>query len=197
MEKPKEKHSKSDKIIIGITGASGAIYGIRALEVLRGIRSIETHLIISSAGKQTIELETDWSVSDVETLAEFAYDQSDIAAAIASGSYKVKGMLIAPCSIKTLSAIANSFDSTLIARTADVQLKERRSLVMLIRETPLHRGHLRLMDLAAKNGAVIMPASPSFYGMPKTIEELVDSVIGRALALLDVETSIYPRWKGA
>lgn len=181
--------------MVAITGASGVIYGIRALQILRTAGAV-SHLVLSDAAKVTIRQETDWKVSDVSALADHEYKANDIGAAIASGSYRVDGMLVAPCSIKTLSAIANSYASDLITRAADVQLKEGRPLVLMVRETPLHRGHLRLMDLAARAGAVIFPPVPAYYGRPQTIEELVDATVGRALFRLGVDNDAYTRWQG-
>jgi len=182
------------RIIIAITGASGAIYGIRALDILREL-NIETHLILSPTAKVTIQHETQLSVRDVETLAGIVYDHLDLTAPIASGSYLVQGMIIAPCSIKTLSAIANSYTADLIARAADVCLKEGRPLVLMVRETPLHRGHLDLMVKAVEMGAVLFPPVPAFYGHPQTIDDLVNASVGRALARLGIDNQAYPRWK--
>jgi 4-hydroxy-3-polyprenylbenzoate decarboxylase len=182
------------RVIIAITGASGAVYGIRALEILREL-NIEAHLILSATAKVTIAQETHYHVSDVEALAGVVYDHLDFTAPIASGSYPVQGMIIAPCSIKTLSAIANSFTADLIARAADVCLKEARPLVLMVRETPLHRGHLSLMVKAAEMGAVLFPPVPAFYGHPQTIDDLVNASVGRALARLGIDNKAYPRWK--
>jgi 4-hydroxy-3-polyprenylbenzoate decarboxylase len=184
----------SSRYIVAITGASGAIYGIRALEILRDM-GIETHLILSPTAKITITQETKYQVSDVESLANRIYDHQDVTAPLASGSYKIQGMLIAPCSIKTLSAIANSYTADLIARSADVCLKEGHPLVLMVRETPLHRGHLRLMTLASEMGAIIFPPVPPFYGHPQTIDDLVTALVGRALARLGIENNAYPHWK--
>ncbi len=182
-------------LILAITGASGAIYGVRALELLRQA-GVETHLILSAAARVTIAQETDRKVSDVLALADVAHDPRDIGASIASGSFPTRGMLVAPCSIKTLSAIANSYASDLVARAADVTLKEGRPLVLMVRETPLHRGHIRLMDLAARAGAVIFPPVPTFYGHPQTLDEAVTATVARALLRLGIETDAYPRWEG-
>ena len=184
------------RIIIGISGASGAIYGIRALEILKDDPEIETHLILSKAGKLTLEIETPWQVQDVQALASASYSEKDIGAVIASGSFQTAGMLIAPCSIKTLSAIANSYADNLLIRAADVQLKEGRPVVLMVRETPLHLGHIRLMELAAANGAVIFPPVPAFYNRPQTVDEIISATVGRALSRLGVENSAYPRWDG-
>ena len=159
-----------ERIILAITGASGVIYGIRALQVLRTLPDIETHLIVSSAAKQTMAAETRWAVSEVEALAHRVYDGRDIGAALASGSFATRGMIVIPCSIKTLSAVANSYSADLIARAADVTLKEGRPLALVVRETPLHLGHLRLMTRAAEIGAIIFPPVPAFYRQPHTID---------------------------
>ena len=184
------------RIIIGISGASGAIYGIRALQILKQNPEIETHLILTHASRLTIEIETDWKVKQVRDLASVSYSDDQIEAQIASGSYQTAGMLIAPCSIKTLSAVANSYADNLLVRAADVQLKEGRPLVLMIRETPLHPGHIRLMGLAAASGAVIFPPVPAFYSNPQSLDEVVSSSVGRALSRLGVENSDYPRWDG-
>jgi 4-hydroxy-3-polyprenylbenzoate decarboxylase len=181
--------------VIAITGASGVIYGIRALEMLRQVGS-ESHLVLSDAAKVTIHQETDWKVSDVAALADHIHKPTDIGAAIASGSYETDGMLIAPCSIKTLSAVANCYASSLIARAADVTMKEGRPLLLMVRETPLHRGHLRLMDQAAAAGAVIFPPVPAFYGRPDSIDDLISATVGRALLRMGLDNDAYARWQG-
>jgi len=183
------------RIIVALTGASGAIYGIRALEMLRTL-GVETHLVLSPAAHVTIAQETDHKVSEVAALAAVHYDRGDIGAAIASGSYPVEGMIVIPCSIKTLSAIAHCYADDLIVRAADVTLKEGRPLVLVVRETPLHRGHLRLMDLAARAGAVIFPPVPAFYGRPQTLDEVVTATVGRALLRLGIDNPGYTRWEG-
>ncbi len=183
------------RLIVGITGASGIIYGIRALEILKDTAT-ETHLVLSAAAKATIAQETDWKVSDVEALAAAKYDHRDVGAAIASGSFATMGMMIAPCSIKTLSAIANSFSADLLSRAADVCLKEGRPLLLMVRETPFHIGHLRLMTQAAEAGAIIFPPAPAFYGKPKSIDDIVNATVGRALARLGIENNAYTKWKG-
>jgi len=182
------------RVIVAITGASGAIYGVRALEILREL-DIETHLVLSATAKITILQETPFQVSDVEALAGFAYESMDLTAPIASGSYPLQGMIIAPCSIKTLSAVANSYTADLITRAADVCLKEGRPLVLMVRETPLHTGHLGLMVKAAEMGAVLFPPIPVFYGRPQTIDDIVNASVGRALARLGIDNNAYPRWK--
>lgn len=186
---------ESKRVVVGISGASGAIYGIRTLEILAERWDVETHLVISRAARLIIARETDRTVGAVEQMADVAYDPDDLAAPIASGSFATAGMLIAPCSMKTLSAVANSYAANLIRRAADVTLKERRRLVLLVRETPLHLGHLRLMARATEIGATILPPIPAFYGHPQTIDDLVDETLGRVLAHLGVENDLYTRWE--
>ena len=186
------------RLIIGISGASGAVYGIRLLEVLRGVADVETHLLLSPAARRTIKLETDRSVEQVEALADHVYRAGDIAAAISSGSFRAGGMIVAPCSIRTLSGIATSFSDNLLLRAADVTLKERRKLVLLVRETPFHIGHLRLLVQVAELGAIVMPPVPAFYQRPQTLGDIVDQTVNRVLDLVDVELScdLFPRWHG-
>ena len=183
-------------LIIGITGASGVIYGIRLLEVLSTYKEIETHLLVSEAGEKNIQYETDWKVEEVRALADFSYDIQDIGARLASGSFKRDGMVVAPCSMKTLSALANSYADNLLTRTADVTLKERKRLVLLARETPLHLGHLRNMEKLTEMGAVVLPPIPAFYHRPRTINELVDHTIGKVLDIFDIDHNLFPRWPG-
>ncbi|MBN1427393.1 MAG: UbiX family flavin prenyltransferase [Anaerolineae bacterium] len=180
-------------IIVAITGASGSIYGIRALEIMHTLRC-RSHLVVSAAARTIIEQETGRVIDEVSELASFVYDPADIGAPIASGSFPTGGMLVAPCSIKTLSAIANSYTVDLIARAADVCLKEGRPLALMVRESPLHVGHLRLMTRAAEAGAVICPPIPTFYGHPQTIDDVIDASVGRALARLGIENDAYPKW---
>ncbi len=184
------------RLIVAITGASGAIYGIRILETLARDKSIETHLIIRPAGRATIAQETAYTAKDVEALATVVHPAANIGASIASGSFETMGMIVAPCSIKSLSAIANCFSADLISRAADVQLKEGRPVVLMVRETPLHKGHLRLMSLAADNGAIIMPPVPAFYGNPKSLDDLINATVGRALARVGVNNELYFEWLG-
>lgn len=184
------------RLIIGISGASGVIYGIRLLETLAQDKTMETHLVLSPAARATITQETRWNVRDVETLADVAHKPGDIGASIASGSFETMGMIVAPCSIKTLSAIANSYSADLMSRAADVQLKEGRPVLLLVRETPLHIGHLRLMVQAAENGAIIMPPVPAFYGHPQTVDDLVNGTVGRALARIGIKNDLYFQWLG-
>jgi 4-hydroxy-3-polyprenylbenzoate decarboxylase len=189
------KTSGPPRVIVGISGASGVILGIRLLELLRPTE-IETHLVLSPAARTTISQETEWKVSSVQNLADVSYSYQDIGAAIASGSFKTMGMVVIPCSVKTLSAIANSFAADLITRAADVTLKEGRPLLLVVRETPLHQGHLRLMSLAAEAGAVIFPPVPAFYTRPKSVEDIIDNTVGRVLARLGIENEAYYEWKG-
>lgn len=183
------------KLIVGISGASGSIYGVRSLEALAARPDVETHLVISRAARMIIPHELGRSVPEVEGLADQAYAPDDLAAPLASGSFARHAMLIAPCSIKTLSAVANSYAANLIARAADVTLKEGRPLLLMVRETPLHLGHLRLMARAAELGATIFPPTPTFYGHPQSVSEIVDDSVGRALARLGLENELYARWK--
>lgn len=183
------------RLIIGITGASGVVYGIRALELLKPT-DIETHLVLSPMAKATIAQETTWKVTAVEALATVKYDHHDVAASIASGSFPTVGMLIAPCSIKTLSAIANSYTTDLVARAADVCLKEGRPLLLMVRETPLHKGHLKLLLAAADAGAIIFPPVPAFYMHPASLDDLVNHTVGRALARLGIDNASFPQWQG-
>jgi len=184
-------------LIIGISGASGAIYGIRLLDVLAANKEVETHLIITEAGEKNIRYETDWEVEQVKALADFSYDINDIGARLASGSFKRDGMVIAPCSMKTLSAAANSYTSNLLLRSADVTLKERGKLVLLARETPLHLGHLRNMELLTEMGAIIMPPVPAFYHKPQTIQEIIDHIVGKILDIFDINHNLFSRWSGS
>lgn len=186
---------KARRLIVGITGASGVIYGIRALELLREIPDIETHLVLSPSAARTIVEETDYTVAAVNKLADHLYSYKDIGAAISSGSFQTLGMLIAPCSVKTLSGLANCFDDELIVRAADVCLKERRRVVVMFRETPLHAGHIALMEQVTKNGAIIMPPVPAFYHRPKTLDDIVNQSVGRALDLFDIDLKVVKRWK--
>jgi flavin prenyltransferase len=183
------------KIVVGISGASGAIYGIRTLEVLKRL-GIQSHVVISNAAIQTIEHETPYKLKDILDLVSYSYDQKDIGAAISSGSFKVDGMIVAPCSIKTLSAIANSYNDDLITRAADVQLKERRKLVLLVRETPFNLSHLNHMTLITQMGGVILPPVPSFYHLPKTVDDIVNQTVGKALDQFGIEAHLFDRWKG-
>lgn len=183
------------RVIIAITGASGVIYGIRALQLLQDVADVETHAIISPAAFRTALEEVDISAEEIKALPDHLYNHRDIGAAISSGSFRTDGMLVMPCSVKTLSGIANCYNDELIVRAADVCLKERRRVVLLLRETPLHAGHIALMDQATRNGAIIMPPVPAFYSKPKTLGDVVDQTIGRALDLVDIHLPHVKRWK--
>ena len=187
---------ESKKLIIGITGASGAILGIRLLEVLKDVKDVETHLIISRAGQITIAAETDHKIDSVQKLADFTHKFEDIGAICASGSFKADGMIIAPCSIKTMSEIATGVTNSLMSRAADVMLKEKRKLVLMVRETPLHSLHLRNMANLSDAGAFIMPPVVTLYQRPKTINDMIDHIIGRALDHFNIEAGLVKRWKG-
>jgi 4-hydroxy-3-polyprenylbenzoate decarboxylase len=182
------------RLVVGISGASGVILGIRTLEALRSL-GIESHLVLSPAARLTIKEETDWKVSDVLNLANMTYKHENIGAAIASGSFATLGMVVIPCSIKTLSAIANSYSSNLLVRAADVTLKEGRPLALVVREAPLHRGHIRLLDQAAEAGAVIFPPVPAFYTRPQNIDDLVENIVGRVLSRIGIENDLYTSWR--
>ena len=184
------------RLAVGITGASGSIYGIRLLEVLRATTSIELHLVISAAGKRTLVEETDYSVADVEALAHHYYDVKDIGATLASGSFRTGGMVIAPCSIKTAGAIAACYSDTLVARAADVTLKEGRPLILVVRETPLHVGHLRMLTALAEMGAVILPPVPAFYNRPKDLDDIVHHTVARVLDRLQLPQTLVGEWRG-
>ena len=186
------------RLIVGISGASGAIYGVRLLQVLRDVADVETHLVMSQAARQTLSLETDYSLRDVQALADVVHDARDIAASISSGSFKTAGMVILPCSIKTLSGIVNSYTDTLVTRAADVVLKERRPLVLCVRETPLHLGHLRLMTQAAELGAVILPPVPACYHRPQSLDEVINQTVNRVIDQFDIELpdDLFTRWQG-
>jgi 4-hydroxy-3-polyprenylbenzoate decarboxylase len=183
-------------LIVGISGASGAIYGVRMLEVLRH-SGISAHLIISRAAVQTLNEEIDMPVEKTRALADVVYSNNDLGAAVSSGSFKTRGMIVIPCSIRTLSDIAYGDTDTLLSRAADVTLKERRRLVLVVRETPLHAGHLRGMMAATENGAIIMPPVPAFYHRPRTIDDIVNQTVGRALDLFDIDPGIVKRWRSA
>jgi flavin prenyltransferase len=182
------------RLILALTGASGVAYGIRALELLRESNEIETHLIISPAALRTITEETDDDPVRIRALANVVHDHRDIGASIASGSFRTAGMLVAPCSVRTLSGIAHGAADNLIIRAADVCLKERRRLVLMFRETPLHAGHIALMERATLNGAIIMPPVPAFYTRPKSVDDIVVQTVARALEMLDIEVPALSRW---
>ena len=183
------------RLLIGISGASGAIYGIRLLELLKA-SGIETHLIVSRAARMTLSYETDMSIADLEALATVTYSEQDIGAACSSGSFKTLGMIIAPCSIKTMAEIASGATSNLVSRAADVCLKERRRLVLMLRETPLHLGHIRSMAAVTEAGAIVYPPVPAFYARPQSIEEMIDHTLGRVLDLFDIDLGTVRRWSG-
>ncbi|EKM4520627.1 flavin prenyltransferase UbiX [Escherichia coli] len=187
------------RLIVGISGASGAIYGVRLLQVLRDVTDIETHLVMSQAARQTLSLETDFSLREVQALADVTHDARDIAASISSGSFQTLGMVILPCSIKTLSGIVHSYTDGLLTRAADVVLKERRPLVLCVRETPLHLGHLRLMTQAAEIGAVIMPPVPAFYHRPQSLDDVINQTVNRVLDqfAITLPKDLFARWQGA
>ena len=181
------------RIVVGIAGASGVIYGVRCLSLLRDL-DIETHLVISDSGKRNIEIETEYRAGEVEAMADYVYDDKDVGASPASGSFLTEGMVVVPCTIKTLSGIANSYTTNLLVRAADVTLKEKRKLIMVVRETPLHIGHLRLMTMAAEMGAHILPPVPSFYHMPKTIDDIINQTMGKIFDYLGIEHNLFRRW---
>jgi len=183
-------------LIIGITGATGAMYGIRLLQLLSEKKGIETHLVISDAGEVNIKHETDWQIEAIRDLADYSYDVNDIGASLASGSFKRDGMIVAPCSVKTLSALANSYTQNLLIRAGDVTLKERKKLVLLVRETPLHIGHIRNMERLTEMGAIIMPPVPAFYHKPKMIQDIIDHTLGKVLDIFDIEHNLFQRWSG-
>jgi len=184
------------RIVVAISGASAPVYGIRLLEVMRSHPEVETHAIVSSGAKATIEYETAWKVADVLALADVVHDEKDLSAPLASGTFLTDGMIVAPCSMRTLGMIAHSLNENLIVRAADVHLKERRKLVLMVRETPLHAGHLKAMYDLSLYGAVILPPVPAFYHLPKTMEALIDHSVGKALDQLGVEHELFRRWSG-
>lgn len=187
--------AKNLPLVVAITGATGVIYGVEMLRVLRELGQ-ETHLILSEAAGMNLAIETDKSMDEVKALADVVYPNKDVGAAVASGSFRTRGMVVAPCTVKTLSAIANSFTYNLVVRAADVTLKERRPLVLMVRETPLHKGHLELMTRAADYGATILPPMPAFYHQPQTIMDIVHQSIGKALDHFGIEHQLFRRWTG-
>jgi 4-hydroxy-3-polyprenylbenzoate decarboxylase len=198
LQKTKRRKASGDpgkRLIVGISGASGAIYGVRLLELLKD-SEIETHLIMSRAAQMTLAAETSFKVADVEALADVVHSNQDVGAACSSGSFQNLGMVIAPCSIKTMAEIATGVTANLISRAADVALKERRRVVLMLRETPLHLGHIRSMAAATEAGAIVYPPVPAFYAQPKTIEEMIDHTLGRVLDLFGVDLGLVRRWTG-
>ncbi|WP_438393148.1 UbiX family flavin prenyltransferase [Caballeronia sp. DA-9] len=187
--------SRRMRLVIGLSGASGAIYGVRLLRLLREL-DIESHLVVSRSAQVTLSHELDMRLADVQALADVSYPNTDIGAAISSGSFRVDGMIIAPCSIRTLSEIATGCTGSLLSRAADVMLKERRRLVMMVRETPLHAGHIRSLAAVTEAGAIVYPPVPAFYAKPASVEEMVDHTLGRVLDLFDVDTRTVRRWDG-
>lgn len=184
------------RLIVGISGASGVIYGIRLLEALKAMPNIETHLVISKGGKLNIGFETAWDVKEVEALANIVHSDQNLAAVISSGSFQTGGMIIAPCSMKTLSGVVNSYADNLMVRAADVVLKERRRLVLVPRESPLHAGHTRLLHEATLMNAIICPPMPSFYSTPKTVDDIINHTVGRILDLFGLDSGLVKRWQG-
>ncbi len=185
------------RLIVGMSGASGVIYGIRMLEVLKTVAEVETHLIISNGAKLNISIETNWPVKEVEALAEVVHNDHNLAASVSSGSFKTDGMIVLPCSMKTLSGIVTSYADTLIVRAADVVLKEHRRLVIVPRETPLHAGHCKLLYEAAMNGAIIAPPMPAFYNDPETLDDIINHTTGRLMDLFGLNSDLVKRWEGA
>ncbi|WP_294900740.1 UbiX family flavin prenyltransferase [Tatumella sp. UBA2305] len=186
------------RLIVGLSGASGVIYGIRLLEVLKDLPQVETHLVMSQSARQTLAMESDISVREVQALADVVHDNRDIGASISSGSFKTDGMALLPCSMKTLSGIVHSYSDNLLTRAADVVLKERRTLVLGVRETPLHLGHLRMMTTAAEMGAIIMPPVPAFYHRPQNVMDIVDQTVNRIIDQFNIELpeDLFARWQG-
>jgi flavin prenyltransferase len=187
--------SPPKRLIVGISGASGIVYGVRILQALQGT-GIETHLVMSDSARITLGAEMDLSIKDVEALASVVHNAKNIGATISSGSFKTMGMVVAPCSIRSLSEIAYGMTTSLLSRAADVVLKERRRLVLMVRETPLHAGHLRAMTQANENGAILMPPLPAFYAKPQSLDEMVNHSVGRCLDLFDIDTDLVNRWPG-
>ncbi len=184
------------RIIVGISGASGIIYGIRLLEVLKQMDGVETHLILTHGARLTLAHETEFNPKDIENLSDVVHSQDNLAACVSSGSFKTEGMVVAPCSMKSLSMIAHSIDDNLLVRAADVVLKERRKLILIVRETPLHLGHLRQMTAVTEMGGIILPPVPSFYHSPKTIDDIVNQTVGKTFDQLDIEHNLFQRWPG-
>ena len=186
--------SDKKRLIIGISGATGAVYGVRMLEILAKFDDIETHLVMSKAGRMTIQVETPFSVKDVEALADVVHDINNVGASISSGSFRTEGMVIAPCSMKSMGGIAHSLGGDLLVRAADVVLKERKKLVLVVRETPLHLGHLEAMASLTRMGAVIFPPVPAFYHRPKTLDDIINQTVTRILDQFDIDVKLFHRW---
>ncbi|HMA82515.1 MAG TPA: UbiX family flavin prenyltransferase [Candidatus Binatia bacterium] len=186
--------NKKKRLIIGISGATGAIYGVRMLEILAKIEEIETHLVMSKAGRMTIQVETPYAVKDVEAMADVVHDINNVGASVSSGSFRTEGMVIAPCSMKSMGAIAHSLGADLLVRAADVVLKERKKLVLVVRETPLHLGHLEAMAALTRMGAIIFPPVPAFYHRPKTLDDVINQTVTRILDQFDIDVDLFQRW---
>jgi flavin prenyltransferase len=184
------------RVVVAVTGASGAVYGVRTVEMLWGLPDVETHLVITAGARRTLAYETGADPAAVSEMADVTHRDDDLAAAISSGSFRTHGMIVAPCSIKTLSGIANCYDDNLVVRAADVTLKERRPLVLLVRETPLHASHLRLMSEVTAAGGIIAPPVPAFYHRPESVDDIVSQTVGRALDLLGLDAGGVRRWEG-
>ena len=205
LDKPKELKDKRNggvghfkmkkRIVLGISGASGVVYGVEMLRLLSDT-DIESHLVLSESAKNNIAIETDFSIAEIESLADVVYDNKDFSSAVASGSFLTEGMIVAPCTIKTLSGIANSYDNNLLIRAADVALKEKRKVVLMVRETPLHKGHLQLMLKAADLGALILPPVPAFYHSPKSIQDIINQTVGKVFDYFRIEHTLFQRWEG-
>ena len=185
------------RIVVAITGASGAAYGVRAVEMLHSLPDLETHLIITSGARKTLAYETTTDAAEISKLADVVYHEDDLAAPVSSGSFRTDGMVVIPCSVKTLSGIANCYDDNLVVRAADVVLKERRKLVLVVRETPLHLSHLRLMTEVTAAGGIIVPPVPAFYHHPQTVDDIVDQTVGRVLDLFGLDVGTVRRWAGS
>jgi flavin prenyltransferase len=193
--KPKPSGDQAKRLIVGISGASGAIYGVRLLELLRDTE-IETHLIVSQSARTTLAAETSWKLADVEALADVVHSNQDLGAACSSGSFHNLGVIVAPCSIKTMGEIATGVTANLISRAADVALKERRRVVLMLRETPLHLGHIRSMAAVSEAGAIVYPPVPAFYAHPQSLADMVDHTLGRVLDLFEIDLGLVRRWTG-
>ncbi|MEM5453899.1 MULTISPECIES: UbiX family flavin prenyltransferase [Paraburkholderia] len=191
----KSQSAARRRLVVGISGASGAIYGVRLLRLLRELE-VESHLVVSRSAQVTLAQETQMRLADLQALADVNYPNTDIGAAISSGSFRVDGMIVAPCSIKTLSEVATGCTSSLLSRAADVMLKERRRLVLMVRETPLHAGHIRSLAAVTDAGAIVYPPVPAFYALPETLDQMVDHTLGRVLDLFDIESRTVRRWSG-